>query len=78
MGASDTHSIWVRTKPKNIKMILDFIDIQIYKLDNPIKDYKHCLKNITYENHVVDFHLNEYDKCLSILLFQVYATSWKF
>lgn len=64
-GKSGTHAVCVCTKHENIKMMLEAINIKNLSKnwENPIKDYRDCLKVITCENSTEQCHFNECDKC---------------
>ena len=64
-GASGTHTVCVCTIHQNVKLMLDAINIKelTKHFQNPIKDYKDCLKQIMCQNPTPSCHLNECSKC---------------
>ena len=67
-GANGTHIVCVCTIHQNIKLMLQALNIKklTENLDNPLSDYKDCLKRITCKNPTNECHLNNCKKCPSI------------
>ena len=68
-GSSGTHSECVCTIHQNCKLLLDAINVKELTEDsqNPINDYKDCLKKITCNNPNEKCYLGECDKCPGVV-----------
>ncbi|KYN21878.1 hypothetical protein ALC57_05740 [Trachymyrmex cornetzi] len=67
-GASGTHSVCVCIIHHNCKLLLDAIDIEklTKNSENPIKNYKDVLRQITCEHPSENCYLGDCDECPSI------------
>lgn len=69
MGASGTYAVCVCTQHENVKMMLEAIDIKNVPVDNPMKDYRDCLKMIMCKNPLTKCHLHKCDECPGVQSF---------